>query len=164
MEDEGLDLRALAGAIVRRREALGWTTHRLAQRCRVGDPYLRQLETGTTSRVGIDILVRIARALSVPLDELLRESGVNTGTETLGNLSQVYVHLNEAERRAWLRMGHILGELQETHAQLERGGDADNVVPFFVPPGIDPNQQQAASQDREWFHQELRNIEPENPV
>lgn len=60
------------GVTIRKlREAQGLTQERLAKKARVSQPYLSQLESGRSKKPGIAIIQKLARALGVPVGELL---------------------------------------------------------------------------------------------
>lgn len=61
--------RALGGRIRTAREARGWTQPRLAERAEISRDSVYRTELGTRA-ASIDILLRIARALDVPLGHL----------------------------------------------------------------------------------------------
>jgi transcriptional regulator with XRE-family HTH domain len=53
------------------REDRGWTMAKLAKEAGVTDAYIAQLETGKRNNPSLVILKRLARALGVPVTELL---------------------------------------------------------------------------------------------
>ncbi len=53
------------------RETKKLSQQELARKARVSQPYLSQLEAGTYRNPGIEILRRLAKALGVPVTELL---------------------------------------------------------------------------------------------
>jgi transcriptional regulator with XRE-family HTH domain len=53
------------------REQRGWSMAELAKRADVTDAYIAQLETGARKNPSLDVLKRLARALGVPVTELL---------------------------------------------------------------------------------------------
>jgi transcriptional regulator with XRE-family HTH domain len=53
------------------RGAQGLTMAELAKKARVTDAYIAQLETGKKTNPSLDVLKRLARALGVPVGELL---------------------------------------------------------------------------------------------
>ena len=53
------------------REARGLTQRDLADKAKVTGAYVAQLETGTKKNPSLDVLKRLARALGVPVTELL---------------------------------------------------------------------------------------------
>jgi transcriptional regulator with XRE-family HTH domain len=53
------------------REDRGWTMAELAKKADVTDAYIAQLETGKRDNPSLDVLKRLARALGVPVTELL---------------------------------------------------------------------------------------------
>ena len=57
--------------IRRIREGRGLTQEDLAKRARVSQPYLSQIEAGTKKNPGVRIIQRLAKALGVPVTELL---------------------------------------------------------------------------------------------
>lgn len=60
------------GRMVKRlREDKGMTQVELAKKAKVTQPYLAQLEAGTRKNPSLEILKRLARALGVPVGELL---------------------------------------------------------------------------------------------
>lgn len=58
--------------IKRLREAQGMTQAELAKRAKVKRPYITMLETGQRKAPSLAALRRIAKALGVPVTELLR--------------------------------------------------------------------------------------------
>jgi len=114
-----LDMAAFGRALVRRRQAIGWTRYRLSRRAGMSDPYVRTLEHGQGKRVGIEVVVRLAGALGIGADDLLRDAGLPVQTGLPAELRDVYVQLGGAERRAWLSIGRALLDLQEDHRKLQ---------------------------------------------
>jgi len=57
--------------VKRLREDKGMTQVELAKKAKVTQPYLAQLEAGTRKNPSLEILKRLARALGVPVGELL---------------------------------------------------------------------------------------------
>ncbi len=53
------------------REARAWSQPELAARAKVSQAYLAELERGTKKNPSLPVLRRIARALGVPVTELL---------------------------------------------------------------------------------------------
>ncbi len=53
------------------REEKGWTQNELAEKASIERSYLAQLETGTRVNPTIAVLKRLAKALRVPVTELL---------------------------------------------------------------------------------------------
>ena len=129
MAEERLDMRALGLALTRRREALGWTTYRLAERAGITDPYVRELEKGNGKRVGVMMLAKLARALDTSLDELLQDAGFSIGPDgddaaRRDELAILVAQLTPPERRALLQMGQALLELRhENQDLLNRSND-----------------------------------------
>ncbi len=56
----------------RLRERKGWTQDQLAQKARVTRPYVTMLEAGARKAPSVATLKRLARALGVPVTELLK--------------------------------------------------------------------------------------------
>jgi len=54
------------------REEKGWTQMRLAARAKVTQTYIAKLESGDKKNPSIAVLQRLAKALGVPVTELLR--------------------------------------------------------------------------------------------
>ena len=64
--------RKIANVIRKHRESKGWLQAELARRAKVSQPYLNQLESGAKGKSpGVRILQRLAKALGVPVTELL---------------------------------------------------------------------------------------------
>lgn len=63
--------RGLGVTLRRMRESKDWTQEQLAAKAKVTRPYLTMLETGAKKNPSLDILKRLAKALGVPLAELL---------------------------------------------------------------------------------------------
>ena len=61
----------LGKTIRRLREDLGLTQQQLAERLSITPPYLAMLEAGERKNPSLDIVRRLARALKVPLSDLL---------------------------------------------------------------------------------------------
>jgi transcriptional regulator with XRE-family HTH domain len=53
------------------REAKGWSQDNLARRVKLTKPYVSMLETGARKQPSLPTLVRLAKALGVPVTELL---------------------------------------------------------------------------------------------
>jgi transcriptional regulator with XRE-family HTH domain len=53
------------------REERGWSMAELAKKADVTDAYIAQLETRKKKNPSLDVLKRLARALGVPVGELL---------------------------------------------------------------------------------------------
>lgn len=119
MGETTLDMNALGRSLTRRREALGWTTYRLAQHARLSDPYVRNLERGVGKRVGIEIVARLARALGTSTDDLLRDAGIETGGGLIDEMTYIYNELTQAERRAWIRIGRVLLDMRREQMALQ---------------------------------------------
>lgn len=133
MTEDRLDMRALGLALTRRREALGWTTYRLAERAGITDPYVRELEKGHGKRVGVMMLAKLARALDASMDDLLRDAGfmpVPVGRENGAgdDLAALLTELTPAERRTLFRVGQALLELREENQVLRRRGHPSRAV------------------------------------
>jgi len=64
--------RRLGATIHRMREERGLTQLGLAKRARVSQAYLSQLEAGQKSNPAVAIVQRLARALGVPIQDLVR--------------------------------------------------------------------------------------------
>ena len=63
--------RRLAGVIKAKRKAKGLTRSDLARAADVTPAYITQLETGERKNPSLDVLKKLARALGVPVTELL---------------------------------------------------------------------------------------------
>lgn len=61
----------LSAVIRRLRETRGLTQRDLAAKAKVTGAYVAQLETGAKENPSLDVLKRIAKALGVPVTELL---------------------------------------------------------------------------------------------
>ena len=60
------------GAVIRQlRERREMTQDQLSKRARITKPYLSQLESGARKNPSLPVLKRLARALGVPVTELL---------------------------------------------------------------------------------------------
>lgn len=66
-------IEALGRRIKERRESAGLSLNALASAASVSKGYLSELERGTASNPGLDVLRRLADALSTPLPALLEE-------------------------------------------------------------------------------------------
>jgi transcriptional regulator with XRE-family HTH domain len=53
------------------REAKGWTQDELARKAKLTKPYISQLENGVRKNPSLPALQRLAKALGVPVTELL---------------------------------------------------------------------------------------------
>ena len=53
------------------RHKRGWTTEELAKKAKLTNPYISQLETGKRKNPSLVVLKRLAKALAVPVSELL---------------------------------------------------------------------------------------------
>jgi transcriptional regulator with XRE-family HTH domain len=123
MDQGALDMAALGRAIVRRRENLGWNTHALAVRSGLTDSYIRSLERGTGKRVGVEVVVRLARTLGISTDDLLRDAGLITGEALAPEVGDIYRQLTTAERHAWIQIGRALLTLQHEEEALQRASN-----------------------------------------
>jgi transcriptional regulator with XRE-family HTH domain len=63
--------RKMSVTIRRRREDQGMTQAQLAKRAKLTQGYISQLEAGTKKDIGAKVAVRLAKALCVPVTELL---------------------------------------------------------------------------------------------
>ena len=54
------------------RQQHGWSQAELARRAGVTDAYVAQLETGTRRNPSLEVLQRLAKALKVPVTDLLQ--------------------------------------------------------------------------------------------
>jgi transcriptional regulator with XRE-family HTH domain len=126
--DQRLDMIAFGESIVRRREALGWTRYRLSRIAGMSDPYIRALEMGHGKRVGIEVVVRLAKALGTTSDDLLRDAGMPIQSTVPEELTHIYDSLREPERRAWLYIGQALVDLQDEYRELQRSLVAEETV------------------------------------
>jgi transcriptional regulator with XRE-family HTH domain len=63
--------RRLKTVLRKLREERRWSQAQLAKRADVTDAYIAQLETGTRKNPSLEVLKRIAKALGVPVTELL---------------------------------------------------------------------------------------------
>ncbi len=61
----------LGHALKALRQERGWTTEELAKKARLTNPYISQLETGKRKNPSLAVLKRLAKALRVPVTELL---------------------------------------------------------------------------------------------
>lgn len=61
----------LSRVIQTRREAAGMTQRDLAAKAKVTAGYIAQIEMGTKKNPSLDVLKRLAKALGVPVTELL---------------------------------------------------------------------------------------------
>ena len=61
----------LAVKLRRTREAKGVSQYALAKKARVSQGYISALEAGAKRSPGVDVLQRLAKALGVPVTELL---------------------------------------------------------------------------------------------
>lgn len=138
MEHDGFDIAGFGRGIIRRREALGWSSHRLAGKANLADPYVRKLETGQGVRLGVDVIIKLARALDVAPDELLADAGVETSKHLAGELDRVYRDLGRPERAALIRIGRTLREMQ-TEYEVRQAAEtpASYVTGGTDPPGPD---------------------------
>lgn len=64
--------RRLSGMIKRRRTELGLSQRALANRVGVSDAYITQLETRKRINPSLDVLKKLAKALKVPMAELVK--------------------------------------------------------------------------------------------
>lgn len=63
--------RRLATVIREQREQKGWTQEELAKRAKVTRSHLSLLEAGHRKNPSLDVLTRLAKALGVPVTDLL---------------------------------------------------------------------------------------------
>lgn len=63
--------RKLGAVLKGLRQAMGFTLDELARRAKVTKPYLSQLENGVRKNPSLPVLRRLAKALGVPVAELL---------------------------------------------------------------------------------------------
>jgi transcriptional regulator with XRE-family HTH domain len=118
---EDVDIVALGQVIARRRKAINLTVERLASRAGTAAPYLRRLEAGQGKRIGVEVLVRVARALGTTVDDLLSDIGVDTGKGARSEVDAVYLRLGPAERRALVEIARVLGTMRATNDALRAG-------------------------------------------
>jgi transcriptional regulator with XRE-family HTH domain len=101
------ELDALGALIRAQRLAAGLSLRELAERTTVSNAYLSQIERGL-HEPSMSVLRAIARALEVPLDELLRRAGLleTGGANTLVGDTEAAIladpHLSEPQRIALL--------------------------------------------------------------
>lgn len=119
MEHGGFDPAAFGRSVIARRQKLGWTSHRLAVKSGLSDPYVRKVELGRAGRLGLDVALRLADTLGAPIDDMLRDAGVSTGSQTGAEIEDVYAELDAPARRALLSIGHTLRELQSEYSMLQ---------------------------------------------
>ena len=62
----------LGATIKRLRDEKGWDQKTLARRAKVSQPYLSQLESATKKTPALAVVQRIAKALGVSLDDLVK--------------------------------------------------------------------------------------------
>ncbi len=62
----------LGRMIKKLREAKGLTQVQLAERAQIGQGYLAQLESGIKKNPSLAVLKRLARAVGVPVEQLLK--------------------------------------------------------------------------------------------
>jgi len=63
--------RRLKTVLKQLRKDRGWSQAKLAEEADVTNAYIAQLETGKKKNPSLDVLKRLARALGVPMGELL---------------------------------------------------------------------------------------------
>lgn len=114
----GVDMQALGAAVRRKREALGWTRYRLARRAGMFDVSVRWVELGLGQNVQLRTIVCLVSALDMSVDDLLRQAGIETPLDLAPEIKGVYQTLGTSARRTWLRVGHILTDLERDHETL----------------------------------------------
>ena len=119
------DMVAFGEAIVRRRQALGWSRYHLSRLAGMSDPYIRALEMGQGKRVGIEVVVRLSKALGTTTDDMLRDAGLPVESAVPDALRETYESMGLAERRAWLRIGQALVAMQEEYRALQRSPETE---------------------------------------
>lgn len=115
-----LDVAALGQAVRRRRLEQNLSQNALAHQAGVSTPTVRDLELGR-GRVGVAVLLRIALALDVGIDELMREAGVEIPDAGLSDAEALLRQLDRRELGVIVRMARAM--LDERTA--EAAGDAD---------------------------------------
>jgi transcriptional regulator with XRE-family HTH domain len=113
---DDVDVRAIGVVVETRRRVFGWSRHELSQRSGVSLSQLRRLEQGESSTLGVAVFVRLARALEMTPDELLRYSGVRTGTSSYGELRDYVDGLSLAGREALAKIAGALMDLEGSWA------------------------------------------------
>jgi len=81
----GLDWRRLGDAIARRRSDLGMTLYALAKAAGIHASYLKKIETGQATGLGLGILGQIAGSLKTSAATLIREAGAGPYESTLAD-------------------------------------------------------------------------------
>jgi transcriptional regulator with XRE-family HTH domain len=109
---------ASLGKVIRaHREAAGYSVRQLAAMVGIHHGYLARLETGDRSKPTADVLQRLAEALEIDADELLRFIGVKTLPEPRVYYRRAYNLTDEDAAEAERRMQQIIADLQERHHQ-----------------------------------------------
>jgi len=92
---------SIGKAIKNLRESAGLSQYRVSIITGISQQHISRIENGINSP-GIEVLFSIAMALSVTVDDIMREAGFvpgeMTGTDA-GQIYQTYIQLDEDERR-----------------------------------------------------------------
>lgn len=108
---QGPDLRQLGRAVSELRRAKGLSQRALAAAAGVSRPHVRNVEEASGSP-GLVVVVKIAGALGVTVDDLLRAAGWLPGPDLAEDLASVYEDLSVEDREVLLNIGRVL---QEAH-------------------------------------------------
>ncbi len=107
---------ASLGAVIRsHREAAGYSARQLATMAGINYAYLTRLETGDRSKPTADVLQRLAEALEIDADELLRFIGVKTLPEPRAYYRRAYKLTDDEAAEAEQRMDEVIADLRRRH-------------------------------------------------
>lgn len=107
-----LDMAALGRVVRGQRMARGWTVNALADRAGVAWHHVERLESGGSPKTSFGTVFRVALALDVTPDALLRAAGILDVDGVERELGEVVGQLTPAERQALVRIGAALVELR----------------------------------------------------
>ena len=116
------------------------STHRLANRAGVSDPYMRDIENGIAPNVSLPIVLKVTNALNVTVDQLLARAGVYPSprgehwSSEAREAAQIIDRLPEVLRNgAMVQLRALAASVERTHLRAaEDGADYpdDNVKPI----------------------------------
>jgi transcriptional regulator with XRE-family HTH domain len=89
-------------------ERKGWTQSELARQANVNQVTISNIINGNR-KLGLDVAIKIADALSIPRSEILKQMGIlppspPTDIPSIREMNEAFAYLTSEERRLWLRM------------------------------------------------------------
>lgn len=114
-----LDYRAIGKRIKRARSKADLTQERLAEIVRVSPSHMSNIETGTT-RVSLPLIVAIANALSVTVDDLLCDSIQKARVPFEKDIAELLADCDEREIRILADLARALKDTLRRDARLRK--------------------------------------------